>query len=164
LEERRSSSVRGLLYPLELRLPFNGRWSMSQPWGYDPTYIGNQEHFHYGLDWALWSGTPVLAAAPGKVTMLLENHKYLGNYVRLDHGNGLETGYAHLSWYSVEYGKLIEEGQEIGRSGATGLVSGAHLHWECLASRAYAEAHNIPFPDGVGVARIDPSLLLGSTL
>ena len=103
---------------------------MTQPWGYDPTYIGNTEHFHFGLDWALWSGTPVLAAAFGRVVMRLENHKYLGNYVRLDHGNGLETGYAHLSWYSVEYGKLVEKGQEIGRSGATGLVSGAHLHFE----------------------------------
>lgn len=105
---------------------------MTQPWGYDPTYIGNQEHFHYGIDWALWSGTPVLAAAAGRVTMVLEKHQFLGNYVRIDHGDGMETGYAHLVWSAVALGQAVEEGQEIGRSGASGRAFGAHLHFEAL--------------------------------
>lgn len=83
---------------------------------------------HAGEDYAAPPGAPVVAAARGRVVLAAELY-YAGKTVILDHGLGLFTFYAHLSRISVAEGALVEAGAEIGRVGATGRVTGAHLHW-----------------------------------
>jgi murein DD-endopeptidase MepM/ murein hydrolase activator NlpD len=84
---------------------------------------------HAGLDFAAPSGTPILAAAGGVVSAA-DYHSAFGNMVVLDHGNGLQTLYAHASRLEVRQGEIVRKGQPIGRVGATGRATGPHLHFE----------------------------------
>lgn len=84
---------------------------------------------HAGIDIAAPWGAPVVAAREGTVTFAGWQAGH-GNYVRLDHGGGLGTGYAHLSGISVVVGQRIFAGQRVGYVGSTGLSTGPHLHYE----------------------------------
>jgi hypothetical protein len=83
---------------------------------------------HSGLDFAAPTGTPVVAAAAGTVTV--EHPGWAGSLVRIDHGNGLETWYAHLSRTDVTTGQVVEAGTPIGLVGERGNTTGPHLHFE----------------------------------
>lgn len=83
---------------------------------------------HGGADLKAANGTPVLAANRGRV-VLAKNLFFSGNAVFLDHGLGVYTVYLHLSAIDVGVGELVEAGQVIAHSGATGRVTGPHLHW-----------------------------------
>jgi len=85
--------------------------------------------FHTGVDIAVRSGTRVRAAADA-VVVSAEWAGHYGRLVVLDHGNGLQTWYAHLSRFDVIPGQWIRRGEIIGRSGASGRVTGEHLHYE----------------------------------
>jgi murein DD-endopeptidase MepM/ murein hydrolase activator NlpD len=91
-------------------------------------FNGEARSPHPGLDLRAATGTPVIAAGPGRVELAQELY-YSGNTVLVDHGGGLFTIYAHLSEIAVAAGDEIEAGAPIGRSGATGRVTGPHLHW-----------------------------------
>jgi len=84
---------------------------------------------HTGLDIQAREGTPVRAAADGEVLFTGWLNGY-GQIIVLDHGSDLTTVYAHLSRVSVTEGSKVKAGQEIGNVGKTGLVTGAHLHFE----------------------------------
>ena len=84
---------------------------------------------HNGIDIAARSGTPVVAAAKGTV-ISSERETTLGNIVRIDHGNGIHTWYAHLSARLVNRGDVVERGDQIGKVGTTGRSTGPHLHYE----------------------------------
>lgn len=84
---------------------------------------------HKGQDYEMPIGSPVVAALSGVVSSTNPGSEY-GNGVIVDHGNGLQTVYGHLSSKSVNIGDLVSTGQRIGRSGATGNVTGPHLHFE----------------------------------
>lgn len=92
--------------------------------------------YHKGTDYAVPLGTPVYAAAAGKVIKAKNSpgndgqYTEYGKYVKIDHGNGYVTIYAHLSDVSVHVGDEVQKGQLIGKSGATGKVTGPHLHFE----------------------------------
>jgi murein DD-endopeptidase MepM/ murein hydrolase activator NlpD len=86
---------------------------------------------HSGVDFGADAGAPVVAAAIGRV-VLAQALPVRGNTVILDHGVGVFTGYCHLSAIGVAPGQVVQAGELIGRVGATGLVSGAHLHWEVV--------------------------------
>lgn len=83
---------------------------------------------HTGVDFPAQTGTPVYAAQSGKV-VLAENLYYAGNTVVIDHGYGIYTLYAHLSKIGVKPGDAVESSSVIGKVGATGRVTGPHLHW-----------------------------------
>ncbi len=89
---------------------------------------GTTQSVHLGLDLGAPEGTAVLAPARGVVSLSGEFF-YQGKLVYLDHGSGLSTGYFHLSEILVNLGDTVEAGQPIGLVGATGRVSGPHLHW-----------------------------------
>ena len=93
----------------------------------DP-FTGHQT-FHEGVDFAAESGTPINAAASGKV-IYADVHPAYGKCVEIDHGNGLVTRYAHGSELLVKEGDLVVRGQRISRVGSTGRSTGPHLHFE----------------------------------
>jgi len=82
---------------------------------------------HAGYDWAALRGTPVLAAATGRVALVAE-HFFAGRLVVLDHGLGLATLYFHLDEAMVASGEAVERGARIGSVGASGRATGPHLH------------------------------------
>lgn len=85
---------------------------------------------HRGMDLAVPTGTPIRAALGGVVTTAKYNAGGYGYYVMIDHGNGLVTLYAHCSQLTVQAGQTVSAGDVIALSGATGRVTGPHLHFE----------------------------------
>ena len=83
---------------------------------------------HLALDIAAPEGTKVLAPEDGKI-ILIGNFFYSGNFIVIDHGQGLISSYSHLSSVSVSEGDLLMRGEKIGEVGSTGRVTGPHLHW-----------------------------------
>jgi murein DD-endopeptidase MepM/ murein hydrolase activator NlpD len=119
--------------------------SSSYGWRIDP-FNGNKA-FHEGLDFTALSGTPIFAAAGGIVTTAMQTPDY-GKIVKIDHGSGLETRYAHASKLMVKVGERVEKGQKIAEVGSTGRSTGPHLHYEIrlngnpLDPRKYLKASN----------------------
>ena len=91
-------------------------------------YNGEPRSPHPGLDLRAATGDPVVAAGAGTV-VLAEELYYSGNVVIVDHGGGLFTLYGHLSAIAVEEGQRVARGEKVGAAGATGRVTGPHLHW-----------------------------------
>jgi murein DD-endopeptidase MepM/ murein hydrolase activator NlpD len=91
-------------------------------------YNGQEKSRHGGVDYRAASGTAVEAPAAGRVALAAELY-FSGGTVILDHGAGLFTSYFHLSRIDVAEGELVEEGKILGAVGATGRVTGPHLHW-----------------------------------
>lgn len=86
---------------------------------------------HSGLDIAAEAGAPIVAAGNGAV-LAVENFVLTGNTVFVNHGQGLMTVYCHMSKVDVKPGQQVSQGQLLGEVGATGRVTGAHLHWEVV--------------------------------
>jgi murein DD-endopeptidase MepM/ murein hydrolase activator NlpD len=95
----------------------------------DPLKKTAANKMHWGLDIKAPKGTRVLSAGEGKATVI-EKHKDYGNFVVVDHGNGLQTAYAHMDSVSIKNGESVKQGQEIGEVGNTGRSTGSHLHFE----------------------------------
>ncbi len=103
---------------------------VSSPYGTLRSYNdGPPSSSHNGVDISNITGTLIIAPAKGRV-VLAERLQVRGYTIILDHGLGVHTSYFHMSALEVEVGDLVDQGQPIGRIGATGLVTGAHLHWE----------------------------------
>jgi murein DD-endopeptidase MepM/ murein hydrolase activator NlpD len=84
--------------------------------------------FHAGIDQRAAAGTPIRAVAAG-VVKIVQPFNVLGGTVAIDHGQGLETMYLHMSKLNVEIGAHVNKGDVIGYAGATGRANGPHLHW-----------------------------------
>jgi murein DD-endopeptidase MepM/ murein hydrolase activator NlpD len=107
---------------------------ISSPFGRNRSYNGGPfDHFHSGTDFSGAPGTPVMAAAPG-IVVLADHLNIRGNATIIDHGWGVFTGYWHQSAQYVNVGDMVSTGQVIGAIGATGRVTGPHLHWELWVS------------------------------
>jgi murein DD-endopeptidase MepM/ murein hydrolase activator NlpD len=105
----------------------DGWYSSNFGWRIDP--FTGQKSFHEGIDFPADRGTPILAAASGKV-IAAEVHPAYGKMVEIDHGNGLVSVYAHASSLLVKEGDLVVRGQPIATVGTTGRSTGPHLHFE----------------------------------
>ena len=97
---------------------------------------------HSGVDFPAAAGTPVHAAQRGRVVMA-EPLFFSGNTVVVDHGLGIYTFYGHLESIAVKTGDAVEPGALLGKVGATGRVTGPHLHWGLTVSRARVDALQI---------------------
>ncbi|MCS6835084.1 MAG: LysM peptidoglycan-binding domain-containing protein [Anaerolineae bacterium] len=116
------------LYTAPFSLPAAA--AMNAPFGTRRSYNGGEvNRIHNGADFASAPGAPVYAAAAGRV-VLADLLNIRGNTIVLDHGWGVYSVYAHLSSMSVQLGDSVRVGQIIGAAGATGRVTGPHLHWE----------------------------------
>lgn len=119
--------------------------SSSYGWRIDP--FTGQMAFHEGLDFMAEVGTPIHAAASGIVVEAEKTPDY-GNIVKVDHGSGVETRYAHASKLLVKAGDRVEKGQLIAEVGNTGRSTGPHLHFEvrlngvALDPRKYLQANH----------------------
>jgi murein DD-endopeptidase MepM/ murein hydrolase activator NlpD len=98
----------------------------------------NTQTRHTGWDFQAPIGTPVAAMARGTVVFadLLDIR---GNYVLIDHGYGIYTGYAHFSQINVERGQTVEQGQIVGLVGNTGRSTGPHIHWEVAVNGEWVD-------------------------
>lgn len=105
---------------------------VSSLYGLRRVFNGQPRGFHKGLDLRSPEGTPIKACADGVVT-LADNLYFSGNAVYLDHGLGVVTAYLHMSKILVRPGENVRRGQVIGLVGATGRVTGPHLHLTLLA-------------------------------
>lgn len=99
---------------------------------------------HAGLDFRAPTGTPIYAVTDGRVEFAGRNGGY-GNFVRLNHGSGLGTGYAHMSRIAVRPGEQVRRGQVIGHVGSTGLSTGPHLHYEMYLGGRKIDPSSVSF-------------------
>lgn len=111
-----------------LRMPVSGGILTS---GFGPRQhpITGEHRDHAGLDLAAPAGSPVLAAAAGRVEFAGEQGGY-GNLVVITHGDGSQTYYGHLDEVAVKEGQMVSAGQKVATVGSTGVSTGPHLHFE----------------------------------
>ncbi|NRG43132.1 M23 family metallopeptidase [Rathayibacter sp. VKM Ac-2835] len=130
-------------------LPVSGR--ISSTFGPRPDVpVAGVSAFHKGTDLAASCGTPILAAADGTVEEAGYAGSY-GNWILLDNGDGIETGYAHNSELLVDVGDTIAAGDVIALLGSTGASSGCHLHFETRVDGTPVDAEQFMSEAGVSL-------------
>lgn len=122
-------------------LPVKGR--ISGEFGNQRVFNGTPKSPHSGTDIAAPEGTPVKASGSGKVILSGKNYFYTGNMVIIDHGQGLQTIYAHLKEAKVKAGEIVKQGQIIGLVGHTGRATGPHLHWGASLNNVRFRPHSL---------------------
>ena len=109
-------------------LPVSKGHKITSNYGYRIHPVYRTRKFHDGIDINAIANTPVYAVADGKVSIAGWINGY-GNYIQIEHSNGLSSFYAHLNQINVTKGQTVKQGQIIGKSGNTGVGTGAHLHF-----------------------------------
>jgi len=105
------------------------RGSVSSWYGKRKDPLNEKNAFHSGIDFRGKRGDPILATADGRVTFAGKNGSF-GKFIKIDHGNGYTTSFAHLDNYHVKKGDHVTRGQTIGLVGNSGRSTGSHLHYE----------------------------------
>jgi murein DD-endopeptidase MepM/ murein hydrolase activator NlpD len=133
------------------RKPINGNYRLSSHFNPKRKHpVTGRVAPHNGTDWATPTGTPIVSTGDGVVAMT-RKHPYAGNYVVIQHGSRYKTRYLHLSKILVRKGQKVSRGQRIGLAGATGRVTGPHIHYELLdrGRPVNAMKANIPMANSV---------------
>ncbi len=121
------------------------------------SYYGRRKHpvlgytrMHKGLDFSAPTGTPIMAAGDGIVERASRYGSY-GNYIRIRHNGTYKTAYAHMSKYGrgIKSGRRVKQGQIIGYVGATGRVTGRHLHYEVMMNGKQVNPLRLKIPTGI---------------
>lgn len=115
---------------------------LSSPFGGRDNPTGYGTEFHRGLDFANPTGTPIMAIADGKV-LISGMHYSWGNYIVIQHANGMCSLYAHQSQRIAQVGDTVKQGDTIGLIGSTGNSTGAHLHLEIAKSSDLSQGNLI---------------------
>lgn len=150
--EAEAGKLHKLFAATEPKRLFEGRFDSPIPgaatarFGERRVFNGQPRAPHSGMDLKAKMGKPVRAPAAGKV-LLADPLFYAGNTIILDHGLGLTTQYAHLSKFLVKPGDLVKKGQIIGKVGATGRVTGPHLHWALKYKNSRIDPYSLVFLD-----------------
>jgi len=135
--------------PLKFAAPITSHFSRSR---YHPILKVHRPHL--GIDYGAPAGTPVQAIGSGRVVFAGRNGG-AGNLVHLQHSNGYETMYMHLSRLLVRPGQRIEQGQRIGLVGMTGLATGPHLDFRIIQHGTYRNFETLQLPRALSVAKRD---------
>jgi murein DD-endopeptidase MepM/ murein hydrolase activator NlpD len=122
---------------------------MRSPFGLRRHPILGYTKMHTGVDWAAPTGTPIYASGNGTVEKAGWESGY-GKFVLIQHTNGYETAYGHMSAYArgIEEGKRVRQGQVIGFVGSTGLSTGSHVHYEIRVNGRFVDPMRIKLPRG----------------
>lgn len=121
--------------PVQLRMVVPVAGNRSASFGLRRVFNGQSRNPHSGMDIAAGTGIPFVAPLAGTV-IDVGDYYFNGNTIWLDHGGGLLSMFCHLSKTSVVVGEVVKQGQVLGAVGATGRVTGPHLHWSVNLNRA----------------------------
>jgi murein DD-endopeptidase MepM/ murein hydrolase activator NlpD len=108
---------------------------MASGYGYRIHPIYKTRKFHWGMDFSAPRGTPVYATGNGKVEKVKRSRRGYGNQVKIDHGFGYKTFYAHLEKYTVRKNQKVKRGDLIGYVGTSGISTAPHLHYEVIKGK-----------------------------
>ena len=126
-----TTQVGNYTYPLP-----SGYRTVSSRFGYRNHPVTGRYKLHTGVDISAPNGTPIYAAQPGTAIIAGYSSAW-GNYVVINHGNGITTLYAHMSKILTTKGATVSAGQQIGKVGSTGYSTGNHLHFSVRKDGAY---------------------------
>jgi len=139
-----------------MRTPLDRGYRISSSYGFRRHPIAGYRKMHQGMDFAASTGTPIIAPADGVVVEARRWGGY-GNWLRIRHGNGLETGYGHLSRYGtgIRAGQRVIQGQVVAYVGSTGASTGPHLHYEIWRNGQRINPAGIKTSEGTILAGAD---------
>jgi murein DD-endopeptidase MepM/ murein hydrolase activator NlpD len=142
-----------------LRAPVNFRYVSSNfnPRRFHP--VQKRIKPHNGVDYVAPVGTPIVSAGKGRVVESGYN-RFNGNYVFIQHGDRYMTKYLHLHKRHVKKGQTVKQGETIGTLGRTGMVTGAHLHYEFLVDGVHRNPRTVKLPKAAPIASSEKDAFL----
>ena len=145
-------------------VPIAGKYVITSEFGARLDPFQNTSATHTGIDFSAPIGTPVLAAATGIASKVVEADPGYGNYVEILHNKGWVTKYAHLNQVLIKQNQMVNKGDLIGTVGNTGRSTGSHLHFELLSEGVPIDPSNTssPFPVKVATNRVNNNIYSAS--